>query len=595
MNTVTASAAENFLPNGILAPLAPGFSNRKITLGKRDILACFRSLVLLVLLVLLFFNDQNGEALSDPKAYWLIGAFLATIAGMFFIKPQTFENKMVLPGFFLLDTVFITGGIYLTGVTDTDLFLIFFITVFISALSQDIKSVFGVAIVSCALYAFLQYKTTGEFFSEDTALLVRFPFLFVAAAMSGFIAMEGKKDKDEKSHLQAMNRFLAEQADSSTSKLLETNRRLKTLLEYHHCVLSSLKTGVIVARLDGTVRTFNSGAREITGFVEAEMADRKLEDLPVNLEPVARALQLTLQEGKGCLQDHLEIKTARSEAVPVTLETSVLKGGNGQVLGAIATLKDTSLLHQMETQLLRAERLSALGEMAAGVAHEIKNPLNAIMGFSKRLSAKIEEPNLKKYADIIAEEVRRMDATINDVLEYSRPDRVTKEPADIHKILEETVTFLDEKLEKAGVKVEREWDMEVPLVPLDLVKVRQVVLNLVLNAIQAMEKGGRITLRTRVTEGVAPESGAQNEALIFQKLFLKQKMVLVSIADTGCGIPKENMAKLFHPFFTTKITGTGLGLSICHKIIASHGGTLDVQSVVGQGSTFMIYLPLGEE
>ncbi len=595
MNTLSASTIENFLPNGNLPPLASGFSSRKITLGKRDILACFRSLVLLVLLVLLFFNDQNGEALSDPKAYWLIGAFLATIAGMFLIKTQSFENKMVLPGFFLLDTFFITGGIYLTGVTDTDLFLIFFITVFISALSQDIKSVFGVAIVSCALYAFLQYKTTGEFFSEDTALLVRFPFLFVAAAMSGFIAMEGKKDKEEKNHLQAMNRFLAEQADSSTSKLLETNRRLKTLLEYHHCILSSLKTGVIVARLDGTVRTFNSGAREITGFVEAEMADRKLEDLPVNLEPVARALQLTLQEEKGCLQDHLEIKTARSEAVPVTLETSVLKGGNGQVLGAIATLKDTSLLHQMETQLLRAERLSALGEMAAGVAHEIKNPLNAIMGFSKRLSAKIEEPSLKKYADIIVDEVRRMDATINDVLEYSRPDRVSKEPADIHKILEETVVFLGEKLEKAGVEVKQEFDAEVPLVSLDLVKVRQVVLNLVLNSIQAMDKGGRITLRTRVTEGVAPESGAQNEALVFQRLFLKQKMVLVSITDTGCGIPKENMAKLFHPFFTTKITGTGLGLSICHKIIASHGGTLDVQSVVGQGSTFMIYLPLGEE
>jgi two-component system, NtrC family, nitrogen regulation sensor histidine kinase GlnL len=596
MNTLTASTTEGFLPKPVLPVLKPRFSNRKISLNKRDILACFRSLVLLVILVLLFFNDQNGAALSDPRAYWLIGAFLATIAGMFFLKPAWMEAKAVLPAFFLLDTVFITAGIYLTGVTDTDLFLIFFITVFISALSQDIKSVFGVATVSCVLYAFLQYKTTGEFFSEDTALLVRFPFLFVAAAMSGFIAMEGKKDKDEKNHLQEMNKFLAEQADSSTSKLLETNRRLKTLLEYHHCVLASLKTGVIVARLDGTVRTFNSGAREITGFVEAEMADQKLEELPVNLEPVARALQLTLQEGKGCIQDHLELKTTRSETVPVTLETSVLKGGNGEVLGAIATLKDMTLLHQMETQLLRAERLSALGEMAAGVAHEIKNPLNAIMGFSKRLSAKIVEPNLKKYADIIADEVRRMDATINDVLEYSRPDRVTKEPADVHKILEETVAFLGEKLEKAGVELDQQFGADVPLVALDLVKIRQVVLNLVLNAIQAMEKGGRITLRTSVTEGVAPEvGGKQNEALIFQQLFLKQKMAVISITDTGCGIPKENMSKLFHPFFTTKITGTGLGLSICHKIIASHGGTLDVQSTVGKGSTFMIYLPLEEE
>jgi PAS domain S-box-containing protein len=596
MNTLSPTAAESFLSNPLAGPKPVSFSNKRVNLNKRDVLACFRSLVLLVLLVLLFFNDQNGSDLADPRAFWLTGLFAASIAGMFFLKAVWFENKAVLPALFLLDTLFINAGIYLTGVTDTDLFLIFFITVFISALSQDIKSVFGVAIVSCALYAFLQYKTTGEFFSEDTSMLVRFPFLFVAAAMSGFIAMEGKKNKDEKAHLEEMNLFLAKQADSSTSKLLETNRRLKGLLEYHHCVLSSLKMGVIVARKDGTLRTFNAGARQITGFVEAEMADQALAALPENLEPVAKALELTLKEEKGCLQDHVDLKTSHSETIPVTLETSVLRGGNGEVLGAIATLKDMTLLHQMETQLLRAERLSALGEMAAGVAHEIKNPLNAIMGFSNRLSAKITEPALKKYADIIAEEVRRMDATINDVLEYSRPDRVAKQPADLHKILEETTSFLSEKLEKAGVEVKKDFAPDLPLVPLDLVKLRQVILNLILNAAQAMEKGGRLTLKTAVVEGVAPRAdGKQNEAMIFQKLFLRQKMAVISIADTGCGIPKENMSKLFHPFFTTKITGTGLGLSICNKIISSHGGTLDVQSVVGKGSVFMIYLPMEEE
>jgi signal transduction histidine kinase len=189
-----------------------------------------------------------------------------------------------------------------------------------------------------------------------------------------------------------------------------------------------------------------------------------------------------------------------------------------------------------------------------------------------------------------------MDATINDVLEYSRPDRVAKEPADLHKILEETTSFLVEKLEKAAVAVKKDFAPDLPLVPLDLVKVRQVILNLILNAAQAMEKGGCLTLKTAVVEGVAPQAdGKQNEAMIFQKLFLRQKMAVISIADTGCGIPKENMSKLFHPFFTTKITGTGLGLSICNKIISSHGGTLDVQSVVGKGSVFMIYLPLEEE
>ncbi len=525
-----------------------------------------------------------------------LSLFALSIVGMLFLRAPWFENKNLLSGLFIADTLFISAGLFLSGVGDTDLFLIFFTTIFISALSQDVKSVFSVAIVACTLYGFLQYKTTGQFELSDTVFMVRFPFLFVAAAMSGFMAMETKKNRDEKSRLMDMNQFLAEQADASTLKLTEMNRKLKSLLEYHHCVLSSLKTGIIVVQKDGKVRTFNSGSRQITGFVEAEMAEKSLDTFPENLGIVAQALQKTLDEGKSYLQEHLELTTARNEAVPVTLETSVLRSGNGEVIGAIATLKDVTLLRQMETQLVRSERFSALGEMAAGVAHEIKNPLNAIMGFSQRLSGKLQEPSLKKYADIISEEVRRMDTIVNDVLEYSRPDKAHKENSSVEQVLEETILFLDEKLEKAGVKVDRAFGEDLPTVAFDVPKIRQVVLNLMLNAIQAMPKGGTLTLRTSLIEGLLPEgTGSKTDAAVFERLFLRQKMAAISVEDTGCGIPKENLGKLFHPFFTTKITGTGLGLSICHKIVAAHGGSLDVDSVVGKGSKFTIYLPLEED
>jgi signal transduction histidine kinase len=162
--------------------------------------------------------------------------------------------------------------------------------------------------------------------------------------------------------------------------------------------------------------------------------------------------------------------------------------------------------------------------------------------------------------------------------------------------LEETVQFLNEKLEAAGVGIVYALDPGLPRVPVDIPKVRQVVLNLILNAVQASPSGGTVTLRTRLIEGLVPEAvGGKTEGALFQQLFLQQKMVAVSVEDTGCGIPKENLNKLFHPFFTTKITGTGLGLSICHKIIASHGGNLDVDSELGKGSTFTFYLPLGED
>ena len=547
----------------------------------------------MVIVVLLFFNEKNNQAVFQNRVDIFLSLFACSIMGMIFMGSRWFENKTILSTLFVADILFITVGLYLSGIQETDLFLIFFTTVFISALSHDVKSVFSVAIVACALYVFLQYKTTGEFIASDTASLIRFPFLFLAAAMSGFLAMETEKHEGEKKKMEEMNVILAGQADASIQKMTEINRKLKSLLEYHHCVLASIKSGLIVVQNDGKVRTFNSGARQITGCVEAEMAEKHLGEFPENLQPVADALQRTLLEGKTYVQDHLEIKTARNESVPVTLETSVLKAGNGEVVGAIATLKDMTLLRQMETQLIRSERFSALGEMAAGVAHEIKNPLNAIMGFSQRLSDKLQEPSLRKYADIISEEVRRMDTIVNDVLEYSRPDRIHKSPSDVRQVLEETLSFLGEKLEKAKVDVERAYAPNLPSVPLDVPKVRQVVLNLILNAIQAMPRGGKLTLRTRLIDGLAPETDkVDNKAVFFERLFLQQKMLSIEVGDTGCGIPKENMGKLFHPFFTTKTTGTGLGLSICHKIIQSHGGSLDVDSVVGKGSVFIIRLPM---
>lgn len=594
INTATLEIPQS--SNPLRAPFHGSFGTCTRTtrqLGTKEILILFRSLVFLVIVVLLLFNEKNSQAIYETRVDIFLSLFAFSIVGIFFVGTKWFENKSLLSTLFVADTLFITAGLYLSGIRDTDLFLIFFTTVFISALSQDVKSVFSVAIVACALYLFLQYKTTGEFVVSDTVSLVRFPFLFLAAAMSGFLAMETKKHEDERKRLTGMNVILAGQADASILKMTEMNRKLKSLLEYHHCVLSSITTGLVVVQSDGKIRTFNSGARQITGCIEAEMAEKKLEEFPENLRPVGEALQRTLSEGKTYVQDHLDLKTTRGETVPVILETSVLRAGNGVVVGAIATLKDMTLLRQMETQLIRSERFSALGEMAAGVAHEIKNPLNAIMGFSQRLSDKLQEASLKKYADIISEEVRRMDTIVNDVLEYSRPDRVHKTPVDVHQVLEETLSFLNEKLEKGGVSVERFYSEELPLISMDVPKIRQVVLNLILNALQAMPQGGKLTLKTQVIEGLLPDfAGGQAPDGLFERLFLQQKVLSIHIGDTGCGIPKENLGKLFHPFFTTKTTGTGLGLSICHKIVHSHGGSLDVDSELGKGSAFIIHLPL---
>jgi PAS domain S-box-containing protein len=571
-------------------PPAPqeGFQlNRKWTLF------FFRILILLIILVFLFFSGQKSRLFLVRENPLFFLAFGVSIVGFAFLRNAWLENKFIISGIFILDILFVTAGLYFVGVSDSDLFLVFFITVFISALSQDVRSVFLVAIVSCALYGFLQYKTTGALPEINTDTMVRFPLLFVGAAMSGYLAMETKKQKEEHLRLAGKNLILAQQADTAALKLIETNRRLKSLLEYHHNVLASITTGIIVVQKDGRVRTFNSGARHITGYVEAEIAGRTLEEFPENLKTVASTLRTTLAEGKGAALDRFELTRENSETVPVTLETSVLKAGNGEVTGAIATLKDVTQLRQMEIQLLRSERFSALGEMAAGMAHEIKNPLNAVLGFSQRLHDRVENPSLKKYAGIISDEVKRMDGIVNDILEYSRPDRLNRAEAHLEAILKETVEFSREKIEKAGVSVAWALDPSAPVLQADIPKIRQVLLNLILNAVQAMgPSGGSLTLKTSVVEGFAPALPGRNREVVLNPVFLQQTMVLVEVMDTGCGITKENMSKLFHPFFTTKPGGTGLGLSICQKIVAAHGGTLEVRSTVGAGSDFMVYLPV---
>jgi signal transduction histidine kinase len=163
-------------------------------------------------------------------------------------------------------------------------------------------------------------------------------------------------------------------------------------------------------------------------------------------------------------------------------------------------------------------------------------------------------------------------------------------------VVDGTVMLVAEKADAAGVEIELEVDRTLPPVPMDEDKIRQVLLNLMQNALHAMEKGGTLTVMAKMEEGMLPVGEAvSQESNILQQVFHQQKMVSIAVKDTGCGIPKENIHKLFNPFFTTKTTGTGLGLSICHKVIESHGGFMRVDSQVGVGSSFIFYLPLERE
>jgi signal transduction histidine kinase/putative methionine-R-sulfoxide reductase with GAF domain len=238
-------------------------------------------------------------------------------------------------------------------------------------------------------------------------------------------------------------------------------------------------------------------------------------------------------------------------------------------------------------QLVRHERLAALGEMAAHVVHEIRNPLVAIGGFARRLAQRLagREPE-GVYAQVIAREVDRLERIVQDVRGMSRDASLNLSDTDLHVLLQECLVLVAERLALHGVVLRTQLADRAPVLTLDAVRVKQAILNLLTNALEAMPSGGILTLRTDIlrADGVRGESGSTHR-------LYPGEWAVVSIRDTGGGIPLEVVEEIYKPFFTTKEVGTGLGLALVRRIVRSHGGRLEMDNRPGEGVTFRIYLP----
>lgn len=236
--------------------------------------------------------------------------------------------------------------------------------------------------------------------------------------------------------------------------------------------------------------------------------------------------------------------------------------------------EQADLILEIEEQLSRASRLSALGELSAGLAHEIRNPLGSIRGTAEILQDGMN-PADKKYEffNILLKEVDRLNKVVQDFLQFAHRTPVQGDPLDVNEILEEVLTLVRSELQKMHVNVSMDGGANIPPLPGDQGQLKQAFLNLILNAIQAMPEGGLLSLTTTLVDD----------------------SIQVCCSDTGQGIPSENLNRIFNPFFTTRNEGTGLGLAITHRIIQGHGGNIEVANRVGEGTSFTITLPLPAE
>jgi two-component system sensor histidine kinase HydH len=243
----------------------------------------------------------------------------------------------------------------------------------------------------------------------------------------------------------------------------------------------------------------------------------------------------------------------------------------GEPAGVMLLIQDLTQVKSLEEELRRSERMAALGKMAAGVAHELRNPLSSIKGLALLLKSKFQEKsNDLETADILVQEVERLNRSIGELLDYTRPQKLIKEDVHPEEVVHKALSLIRMDAESMGVKTEIHVTGIIPAIQADQDKLNQVFLNLFLNSIQAMEHGGKLDIQ------ITNEGGN----------------VTFTVKDTGCGIDKDDLPRVFDPYFTTKPEGTGLGLAMSVKIIEEHGGTISFHSEPDKGTTVIVTLPV---
>lgn len=348
---------------------------------------------------------------------------------------------------------------------------------------------------------------------------------------------------------------------------------------HHDDLVSSLQDAVIVLGPAGDVAQWNPAAEELLKVSASSALGKPFDQVLPQAQAVAGLVRKALAAGRA--HADFEATLVRPDGAPVTVSAvaSILAAAGGEPRGAVLALRDVSRLRELEEKLRRSDRLAALGQMAAGMAHEVRNPLVGIRAAAQFLEGDPAfSAGLREYTGVIVREVDRLNAIVEDLLAFASPKPVQLAPCNLNRVLEEALALEAARLEAAGVSVTRLYDPGLPPVLGDPPRLHQVFLNLFRNAAEAMPGGGALAVRTRF-ERLSARLGGRSAAV-------------AEVADTGSGVPPDHLTHLFNPFFTTKARGTGLGLAVSLRIVEDHGGAIEVEADAGHGTSFAVILPL---
>lgn len=351
--------------------------------------------------------------------------------------------------------------------------------------------------------------------------------------------------------------------------------------EYINSVVSDMLDSLIVLDINGVIKTANRATLDLLGYAEEELIGRPLEDILAQDGAAFKDIGLKHLSESGPIRGYeTAYRTKAGEEIPVVLSGSPIYKESGAIkapVGAVCVAHDMREIKKLHSELLQCHRLASLGTLSSGVAHEIKNPLAIIIQGLAFLKSSIPAADSLSHDAIARMEnaASRAAKIVKDLLSFARQNPPVLEAIDITGVIEETVSFIERQINLKNIKVIRRYQPRLPLIKIDGNQMKQVFLNILLNAVEALGEGGAITI---AAEHLRPESAVSYLQLRF--------------SDTGGGIPQENLKMVFDPFFSTKQRqgGTGLGLSVAKGIVEQHKGVIWIESRPGRGTTVIINL-----
>jgi len=358
--------------------------------------------------------------------------------------------------------------------------------------------------------------------------------------------------------------FLAMGYRSARASLSRVKALSDSLVEH-------MPVGIVAVDPDDRIMVFNDTAETLFGRTSEAVIGKPSSDI---LPPAGLEMLRGLGHERPMIEKEFDCAIGQGRMVPLEVIAAVLRDDEGGVIGRIALFRDLSELQHLRKEVERSQRLAAVGSLAAGVAHEIRNPLSSLKGFATYFRQRYGGvPEDVKVADIMIQEVDRLNRVITELLEFSRPMELKRKATDLAGLVRHALGTIEGQARERAIAVQSHLPPSIPRAFIDPDRMTQVFLNLFLNALAAMDRGGVLTVGTARQD---------------------DDTLRVSVADTGTGIRKEDLGRVFDPYFTTKPSGTGLGLAIVHRIVEAHGGEIRLESEPGKGTTFTILLPIGE-